>query len=91
MIGQLKVQLNKATFETWLASLRLIGFEPDETGDRFIVECIHEYQRDWLTANVLNSMVQTLSRLHYPCTDEGSMQVHIELVLPDEWFTRTPG
>jgi len=92
MIGQLKVQLNKATFETWLARLRLIGFEPDDAGDRFIAECAHEYQRDWLTANVLASMVETLSRLHYPsaCGVEGVItQVHIELLLPDEWRKRS--
>lgn len=82
MIGQLKVQLNKATFETWLARLRLIGFEPDEAGDRFIAECVHEYQRDWLTANVLGSMVETLSRLHYHGTLSGDKQVIIELCLP---------
>jgi len=82
MIGQLKVQLNKATFETWLARLRLIGFEPDDAGDRFIAECAHEYQRDWLTANVLGSMVETLSRLHYNGTAPGNKQVIIELCLP---------
>ncbi len=81
MIGQLKVQLNRATFETWLANLRLIGFEPDDAGDRFIAECVHDYQRDWLTANVLGTMVETLSRLHYHAQSSGK-QVIIELCIP---------
>jgi hypothetical protein len=80
MIGQLKVQLNKATFETWLASLRLIGFEAADVGDRFIAEGAHEYQRDWLTTNVLASMVETLSRLHYD-VQSSDKQVIIELCI----------
>ena len=84
MIGHMKVGLARTTFETYVAPLRLIGFEPDVAGDRFVAECLDDNQRAWLSANLLPQMIEVLTRLHYHSAntvEDMTVQAHISLIL----------
>ena len=63
MKGQFEVQLNHATFNTWVAPVRLIGYERLPEHDRFIAEVPNSYAKDWIEKHLLASMLQTLGRL----------------------------
>jgi hypothetical protein len=54
-IGQLRMEMSKATFDTWVASTRLVRVD----GNKFIAGTCNAYGRDWLESR----LTTTLSRL----------------------------
>ena len=56
-LGQLQVQLNRATYDTWLRHAELLGYEDG----RFVVTVPHAYAKDWIERHLLESMTRTLS------------------------------
>lgn len=58
-LGQLQVQLNRATYDTWLRRAELLAYEDG----RFVVTVPNAYARDWIECHLLESMTQTLSRI----------------------------
>ena len=58
-LGQLQVQLNRATFETWLSRAQYIGYE----NGRLVISVPHAYARDWLEQNLAATINETFSRM----------------------------
>src|SRR5579859_7934900 len=57
-LGQMQVQLNRATFETWLGRARYVGYEDG----RLVVSVPHAYARDWLERNLQQALTDAFSR-----------------------------
>jgi chromosomal replication initiator protein len=58
-LGQLQVQLNRSTYDTWLRHAELLGYEDG----RFVVTVPNAYIKDWIERHVLPAMTQTLTRI----------------------------
>lgn len=58
-LGQLQVQLNRATFETWLSRARYVGYEDG----RLIISVPHAYARDWLEQHLAATISETFNHL----------------------------
>jgi len=56
-LGQLQIQLNRATYDTWLRHADLLGYEDG----RFVVTVPHAYAKDWIDRHLLTAMTRTLS------------------------------
>src|SRR5262249_31833608 len=56
-LGQLQIQLNRSTYDTWLRHAELLAYEDG----RFVVSVPHAYAKDWIDRHLLVSMTQTLS------------------------------
>lgn len=56
-LGQLELQLNRSTFETWVKGAELLGYE-DGT---FAVQVKNAYARDWLEKRLYGSIHRTLT------------------------------
>lgn len=54
-LGQLRMEMSKASYDTWLASAQVVGFE----GDTFTIATHNPYGRDWLASR----LTTTLNRL----------------------------
>lgn len=58
-LGQLQLQLNRATFETWLKGSELISWDDGQ----FVIRVRHAYAKDWLEKHLQWQIVETLSHL----------------------------
>ena len=58
-LGELELELTRATFNTWLRDARLVAYE-DGT---FVVGVANAYARDWLDRRLRPSVLRILSRL----------------------------
>ncbi|MBX3082991.1 MAG: chromosomal replication initiator protein DnaA [Anaerolineae bacterium] len=58
-LGQLQVQLNRSTYDTWLRHADLLGYEDG----RFVVTVPNAYVKDWIERHILPAMTETLSRI----------------------------
>jgi chromosomal replication initiator protein len=58
-LGQLQVQLNRATYDTWLGRAEYVGYEDG----RLVISVPHAYARDWLERNLVPAMTETFSRM----------------------------
>ncbi len=56
-LGQLELQLNRATFETWVKGAELLAYEDGS----FIVSVRNAYARSWLEKRLYSSIRRTLS------------------------------
>ncbi|MEJ2210424.1 MAG: DnaA N-terminal domain-containing protein, partial [Anaerolineae bacterium] len=57
-LGELQLQMTRATFDTWLRGSRVIGHEDDV----FTVHVRHAYAVDWLQNRLLPVIQRTLRR-----------------------------
>ncbi|MFN2225131.1 MAG: chromosomal replication initiator protein DnaA [Anaerolineae bacterium] len=57
-LGELQLQMTRATFDTWLRGSRVI----EQDGNRFIVHVRHAYAVDWLQNRLLPVIQRTLRR-----------------------------
>lgn len=58
-LGQLQVQLNRSTYDTWLRHVELLGYEDG----RFVVTVPNAYTKDWIERHLQASLNQTLTRI----------------------------
>ena len=58
-LGELQLQLTKATFDTWLKNTRVISSE-DGT---FVIGVRNGYAKDWLENRLLTLVKRTLTRV----------------------------
>jgi len=58
-LGQLELQLNRATFETWVKGARLLAYEDGS----FIVSVRNAYVKSWLEKRLYSSIRRTLADL----------------------------
>lgn len=69
LLGQLKLQLGRSTYDTWLSGLRLVEVESDADGvEMFVALAPNQYAKDWIDKHLLMSASRTLSDLYQrPC------------------------
>ncbi len=58
-LGQLQVQLNPATYDTWLRYARYVAYEDG----RLVISVPHAYARDWLDQHLVPAMSETFGRM----------------------------
>jgi chromosomal replication initiator protein len=58
-IGELELQMTKATFNTWLKDARLLACEEDE----FVIGVRNDYAKDWLENRLLDTILRTLTAI----------------------------
>jgi chromosomal replication initiator protein len=56
-LGQLKVQLPRTTYDTWLRRAELVGHEDG----RYVVSVPNDFVRDWLNRHLIGSMEASLA------------------------------
>ncbi len=58
-LGELELQMTKATFNTWLRDARLLTTD----GEEFVVGVRNDYARDWLENRLHDTIVRTLTAI----------------------------
>ncbi len=58
-LGELELQMTRATFNTWLKDARLLGQEQDE----YIIGVRNDYAKDWLENRLHDTILRTLSAI----------------------------
>lgn len=58
-LGELELQMTKATFNTWLKGARLIASEEDE----YVVGVRNDYAKDWLENRLRDTILRTLTAI----------------------------
>ena len=58
-LGELELQMTKATFNTWLRDARLLASDQDE----FVIGVRDDYARDWLENRLQGAIIRTLSAI----------------------------
>lgn len=59
-LGQLQLQMTRATFDTWVKDTSLISVE---AGDEYVIETKNAYAKDWLEHRLLNPIQRTLTNI----------------------------
>ncbi len=77
-MGQLKMDMSKAAFDTWVKSCELIGYEDR----KFTIAVPNPYARDWLESRLSSTITRVLTGIMNqpqevafilnPCEDEKS-------------------
>ena len=80
-LGQLQLQLNRSTFDTWLKGSELLAYEDGE----FIVRVRHAYAKDWLEKHLAEQITLALSRIF-----ERSVKVNFVVYLPNRKHHQPP-
>lgn len=66
VLGQLQIQLNRSTYDTWLRHIKLVEYSHEEgRAPRFVATVPHHYAKDWIEAHLMASMSHTLSQCCY--------------------------
>jgi chromosomal replication initiator protein len=73
-LGQLQLQLNRSTFDTWLKGSEVLAYEDGE----FAIRVRHAYAKDWLDKHLKSQIVQTLGHIL-----KRSVQVNFVVYLPN--------
>lgn len=63
-LGQLQIQLNRSTYDTWLRHAHLVEVDESSEIHRLVVTVPHDYARDWINRHLLHSMTQTFNALY---------------------------
>ncbi len=58
-LGELELQMTKATFNTWLKDARLLACEEDE----YVIGVRNDYAKDWLENRLQDTILRTLSAI----------------------------
>ncbi|MCA9872718.1 MAG: chromosomal replication initiator protein DnaA [Anaerolineales bacterium] len=58
-LGELELQMTKATFNTWLKDARLLACEDNE----FVIGVRNDYAKDWLENRLQDTILRTLSAI----------------------------
>ena len=59
-LGQLQLQMTRATFDTWVKDTSLISVE---AGNEYIIETKNTFAKDWLEHRLLNTIERTLTNI----------------------------
>lgn len=58
-LGELELQMTRATFNTWLKGARLVTYEKNE----FVIGVRNDYAKDWLENRLQDTILRTLSAI----------------------------
>jgi chromosomal replication initiator protein len=64
-LGQLQIELNRSTYDTWLRHAELLGYEDG----CFIVTVPNAYAKDWIERHLLQAIKEKISRLYQQESD----------------------
>lgn len=78
-LGELELQMTKATFNTWLKDARLIASEENE----FVIGVRNDYARDWLENRLKDTILRTLSAII-------GRRVHVRFVVSSDEIIPPP-
>jgi chromosomal replication initiator protein len=73
-LGQLQLQLNRSTFDTWLKGSEVLAYEDGE----FVIRVRHAYAKDWLDKHLKPQITQTLGHIF-----KRSVQINFVVYLPN--------
>jgi hypothetical protein len=73
-LGQLQLQLNRSTFDTWLKGSEVLAYEDGE----FMIRVRHAYAKDWLDKHLKPQITQTLGSIL-----KRAVQVNFVVYLPN--------
>lgn len=62
-LGELEMQMTKATFNTWLKDSRLVACNEKETENEYVIAVRNDYARDWLEHRLKDTIARTLSSM----------------------------
>ncbi len=68
--GELALEMNKATFETWVKDTRVVDIErdvfagKDGQGGVYVIGCPNEYSLDWLSKHLASTVNRILTGIH---------------------------
>lgn len=79
-LGELELQMTKATFNTWLKDARLLSCEEDE----YVIGVRNDYAKDWLENRLHDTILRTLSAI-----TETRVKIRF-VVWSDELITAAP-
>ncbi|NLX10869.1 MAG: chromosomal replication initiator protein DnaA [Chloroflexi bacterium] len=80
-LGQLQLQLNRATFDTWLKGSELVSYEEGE----FLIRVRHAYAKDWLEQHLNHLITHTLGGIF-----GRSVRINYVVHLPNQQRTLQP-
>ncbi|NJL93367.1 MAG: chromosomal replication initiator protein DnaA [Anaerolineae bacterium] len=80
-LGQLEIQLNRATYETWVAGAEFVAYE----GDTFTVSVRNAYAKDWLEQRLYRLVQTSLSTV---LREEVQVRFVVQQPVPRRRFTR---
>ncbi|MBN1200502.1 MAG: chromosomal replication initiator protein DnaA [Anaerolineae bacterium] len=82
-LGQLQLQLNRATFDTWLKGAEVLAYEDGE----FVIRVRHAYAKDWLERHLQHMITKTLGGIF-----GRSVRINFVVYLPNrQRWTPQPG
>jgi hypothetical protein len=61
VLGALQVQLNRATYDTWLRHARLVEVDTQGEKDRMVVTVPNDYIKDWINRHLLPSLTKSVN------------------------------
>jgi chromosomal replication initiator protein len=70
-LGQLQMEMPKASYDTWVKNTRLVSYE----GNQFVIGVQNTYARDWLENRLTTTARRLLSAI-MDCPQEISFIVH---------------
>ena len=73
-LGQLQLQLNRSTFDTWLKGSEVLAYEDGE----YVIRVRHAYAKDWLDQHLKTQILDSLSKILHR-----SVQVNFVVYLPN--------
>lgn len=82
VLGQLEIQLNRATFDTWLKGSKVMAYEDGE----FVIQVRHAYAKDWLEKHLNHQIVASLGQLM-----KRTVRVNYVVWLPKHTMQAKPG
>ena len=77
-LGELELQMTRATFDTWLKDTRLLGYEEGV----FVVGVRNDYAKDWLENRLRETVLRTLTSVAGPGADVRFVVWSDELITP---------
>lgn len=77
ILGQLRAEMSRADFETWVRSLTPLGFE-NKSSNVFRLAAYNEYTRDWVTSRLKSIISRMLTGLY-------QKEIQVEVVVANDF------
>lgn len=83
-LGELELQMTKATFNTWLRGARLLACEGPAGENEYVIGVRNDYAKDWLDNRLRDTIVRTLSAITGQPTEVRFVVWSDELIAPPQ-------
>ncbi len=85
-LGELELQMTRATFNTWLKDARLLSCENDD----YVIGVRNDYAKDWLENRLSDTILRTLSAITEQKNSVRFVVWSDELIAPSQKLEKTP-